>query len=153
MDMIHYHVGSKNPYAHLFDIKMVITKPSPEGQKLFLPTWIPGSYSIRDFARHIESIKAYTTPDQSEVKIHKLNDHTFECEPVSGELTLEYTVYAFDVSVRGAYLDESRAFINGCCIFLCAKDQERKKSLVTLSTPMCPNAKDWRVATTLPKEE
>ncbi|MDJ0881833.1 MAG: peptidase M61, partial [Gammaproteobacteria bacterium] len=56
--MIEYSISSENPAGHYFDISIVIPNPDPTGQLLRLPTWIPGSYMIRDFAKNIVSLEA-----------------------------------------------------------------------------------------------
>lgn len=40
----------------LFTLQFVLANPN---QELWLPTWIPGSYLIREFSKHIEAVKAY----------------------------------------------------------------------------------------------
>lgn len=47
-----------DPHAHLFEVELTIAEPDPEGQRLALAAWIPGSYMIREFARHIVWIEA-----------------------------------------------------------------------------------------------
>ncbi len=56
--MIHYRIRPLRPEAHLFQVTLTVAEPTPEGQGLTLPAWIPGSYMIRDFARHIVSLEA-----------------------------------------------------------------------------------------------
>ena len=55
---VRYRVTAHNPSAHLFEVELTVAKPDPAGQRLWLPVWIPGSYLVRDFARHIVSIRA-----------------------------------------------------------------------------------------------
>src|SRR3546814_10625792 len=78
---------------------------------LSLPAWIPGSYLIRDFSRQIETIRASSRGKP--VEISKTGNHTWQCEPCQATLEIEYTVYAWDLSVRGAHIDETHAFVNG----------------------------------------
>lgn len=150
--MIYYEVNAENPHAHLFTIKMIITSPTPTGQQVSLPNWIPGSYFIRDFARHILQIEAFSGEAASPLAITKVQSNTWCCAITEGPITLQYTVYAYDPSVRGAYLDCDRAFFNGCALFLRAHGQEGVTHKVKISAPHCPGASEWRVATTLPRE-
>ena len=53
-----YRIGASRPEAHLFDVELTIVNPSADGQRLTLPNWIPGSYMIWEFARHIVRIEA-----------------------------------------------------------------------------------------------
>ncbi len=151
--MIEYYVTPKHPHAHLFEIRLWIKEPHPEGQILSLPNWNPGSYLIRDYARHIVSIEASSEEKSSSpLKITKINSNSWQCEKVKGPLEITYQVYAWDPSVRGAHLDANHGFFNGCCLFLCVKGKEKQKSRVLLSPPML-ESQNWQVATTLMREE
>lgn len=151
--VIDYIVTAPNPHTHLFHVRMILSAPDAQGQKCALPNWIPGSYLIRDFARHIISIVAWEGEENARtvVPIHKINSNTWECgqTQLNGSLTIEYTVYAYDLSVRGAYLDDTRAFFNGACLFLCPLGQENAAYHVHIHPPHCSDAPKWRVATTL----
>jgi predicted metalloprotease with PDZ domain len=139
-----------HPYdlaGHRFRIILTITTPDPNGQLLSLPSWIPGSYLIRDFSRHIETLKAYA--GDHTVAVTKIDNHTWQVRPVNATLTVEYTVYAWDMSVRGAHLDESHAFFNGTSVFLRVEGQEHLPCLVELIPPATKKA--WQVYTSLPE--
>lgn len=112
-----------------------------------LPAWIPGSYLIRDFARQIEAISARS--HNKAVAVRKTGDHTWRCAPVKGPLQVEYVVYAWDLSVRGAHVDERHAFFNGTSVFLRVHGQENEPCHVLLQAP--PHARNWKVYTSLPE--
>jgi hypothetical protein len=65
----------------------------------------------------------------------------------SGPLRLRYRVYAFDNSVRSAWLDGQRGFFNGTSLFLRAEGF-RRAGAARLLDPGCPSG--WEVATGLP---
>ena len=54
---LHYSITPIDPYAHLFEVQLTIPFPLSAGQQIRLPSWIPGSYMIRDFAKNIVSVK------------------------------------------------------------------------------------------------
>jgi len=143
--MIHYQLTA-SPYSHLFHIHMIIPEPSPTGQVLSLPNWIPGSYLIRDFARHVVSLEA--TAGGKKLAIVKTESNTWICEPTDQPLAIDYAIYAFDTSVRGAYLDDTRAFFNGSALFLHAQGHALPCKL-TVAPFDFPAAQGWHVATTL----
>ena len=53
-----YSITPANPGAHLFEVTLTVEKPDPAGQVFAIPAWIPGSYMIRDYAKHVVSIRA-----------------------------------------------------------------------------------------------
>ena len=55
MTAIGYEVRLTHRHAHLFDLRLTIAKPQAL-QTLSLPVWIPGSYLVRDFAKHLQQL-------------------------------------------------------------------------------------------------
>jgi predicted metalloprotease with PDZ domain len=145
-----YAIYPADPGAHLFQVTVSVTEPDPQGQLLRLPAWIPGSYLVRDFARHIVRLRALDGSGRK-VRVDKLDKHTWRCAPVrAGQaLTVAYEVYANDLSVRGAHLDTERGFFNGTSVFLAVAGQEDRPCAVTLFPPPGEAGQRWRVATGL----
>jgi predicted metalloprotease with PDZ domain len=146
---IFYTITPTDPAAHLFEIQMTIDTPAAEGQTLSLPAWIPGSYMIREFARNIVRIRAESRGEQ--VGIRKLDKHTWQADPCRGPLILTYEVYAWDLSVRAAHLDQTHGFFNGTSVFLAAQGMEGMQHVVDIRRPEGDDYKAWRVATALPE--
>ena len=146
---IRYRIRPSDPDAHLFGVEMTIADPDPEGQRLALPAWIPGSYMIREFARHIVRIEARA--GDALVALTKLDKHTWRAERCRGPLAVRYLVYAWDLSVRGAHLDRTHGFFNGTSVFLQALGHERRPCELVIDAPTHPACQGWRVATTLPE--
>ena len=148
---IRYTITPIDPAAHLFEVTLTLDAPDPAGQRFTLPAWIPGSYMIREFARHIVRIsaKAGTVP----VALRKLDKHTWQADPLPARarrLTVTCEVYAWDLSVRGAHLDATHGFFNGTSVFLRVDGREASPCLVDIRPPKGTAFRDWRVATTLP---
>ncbi|MEZ5738549.1 MAG: PDZ domain-containing protein [Burkholderiaceae bacterium] len=147
---IHYRVRLQDAAAHLLAVRMRVGRPDPQGQRLTLPTWIPGSYLIREFARHIVRIRASCR--SRPVALSRVSKDTWQAAPCDGPLRLDYLVYAWDFSVRGAHADQSHVFFNGTSIFLAAQGQQHLRCTVRLDKPRGVFARRWRVATTLPAD-
>jgi predicted metalloprotease with PDZ domain len=144
---VSYRIRASSPDAHLFDVRLTVRQPSAQGQVFTLPAWIPGSYMIREFARNIVSLQAECK--EQAVVIHKLDKHTWQAEPVDGVLTLRYQVYAFDLSVRGAYLDGQRGFFNPSSLCLAVAGQEQEECEIEIERPRGKPFQDWQLATGL----
>lgn len=141
-----YRLAPHDPAGHRYRITLTVQTPAPEGQRLSLPAWIPGSYLIRDFSRQIESVAAYS--GSRRVVVDKIDNHTWQATPCDGPLRVEYTVYAWDLSVRGAHLDETHGFFNGTSVFLRVHGQDHLPCLVDLAPPR--GIEGWKVYTSLP---
>ncbi len=142
---VRFQVRVQNLHAHLFGITLTIAHPSAQ-QIVSLPVWIAGSYLVREFAKHLQRLQAHqgatalqiTQRDKCTWKIH--------CE-AEKPLVLSYEVYAFDSSVRTAWLDTQRGFFNGTSLCLRVHGQEEQPHVLSLSNDELPPS--WQVATAL----
>ena len=147
---IRYSIIPVSPAAHHFLVTCALENPAAEGQVFALPAWIPGSYLIRDFARQIIAIRAESAGKS--VALNKIDKHTWQAAPTQNAAPLQviYEVYAWDLSVRGAHLDETHAFFNGSSVFLSVLGQEDAPCLVHIQAPQGERFANWRVATSMP---
>ncbi|MDQ9171060.1 M61 family metallopeptidase [Oxalobacteraceae bacterium R-40] len=146
---IQYTIVPRDLAAHLFAVTVTVRKPSTEGQIFSLPAWIPGSYMIREFARNIVQLRAES--DGVPVAARKIDKHSWQVEPCRGPLTLHYEVYAWDLSVRAAHLDQTHGFFNGTSVFLRVLGQENLPHVVDIQRSEDEHCIGWRVATSLPE--
>ncbi|HXF46529.1 MAG TPA: PDZ domain-containing protein [Burkholderiaceae bacterium] len=144
---IHYAIAPAQPGAHLFHVTVTVEAPDPAGQRFMLPAWNPGSYMIREFARHV--VRASAVAGNRKVPLEKVDKHTWRAAPAGGALTLAYEVYAWDLSVRAAHLDDTHAFFNGACVFMLPLGHEREDCRVDILPPQGERYAGWRVATGL----
>ena len=145
-----YRIWPKNPAAHLFEVRVTVAVPHPDGQVFAMPAWIPGSYMIRDYARHVVSVRAES--DGRDVAIEKLDKSRWRAAPTDRALTLILEVFAHDDSVRGAHLDNSHAFFNGTCVFPAVVGQEDVVCNVDIVEPETSFGKGTRVATAMRRD-
>ena len=147
---IKYKITPKNLHAHVFEVELILQNPNPLGQVFSLPSWIPGSYLVRDFAKNIVSIQAHGAGQL--IPIKKLDKNHWITSPCSDEITLSYEVYAFDLSVRSAYLTNERAFFNGTSVFLLPLGFEAEKcELCIVPAQSSQTLGEWSCATGLKK--
>lgn len=143
---LHYQVQALDVHAHLFEVKLTIAKPAAD-QVVSLPVWIPGSYLVREFSQHLQNLQAQqngrsvtlTQRDKCSWQVHCDADES---------LILRYEIYAFDNSVRTAWLDPQRGFFNGTSVCLRVHGQEDTPHQLTLPAQGWP--KGWQAATALP---
>ena len=106
-----------DPAAHHFDVTLSIQALTLAHSPLRLPCWIPGSYLLREFARHIVSLRSGRRRGhcRDQNRQTQLDARPRPGPPAGGALP---GVRVFDLSVRGAYLDLERGFFNGSSVFL-----------------------------------
>ncbi|MFG6468661.1 M61 family metallopeptidase [Roseateles sp. BYS87W] len=136
-----YRIGLQAPAAHRFQVTLDVPAPVA-GQRVSLPVWIPGSYMVREFAKHLQDLRAHQSG--AECALTQVDKATWQVACAADvPLTLTYTVYAFDPSVRTAWLDDARAFFNASSLCLRVLGQEHRPHRLTLADVPA----GWRVAT------
>lgn len=142
---VQYRVEAADPHAHLFHVTLSVAQPEAL-QRLSLPVWIPGSYLVREFSRHLQRLVA--RQDGKPVPVQQLDKCSWQVDCVpSSPLVLSYEVYAFDNSVRTAWLDTQRGFFNGTSLCLKVHGQESGPHELELVAPR--ELPHWEAATGL----
>ena len=141
--MPQYQIDIGDLHSHRFAITLKIERPQAT-QRVSLPVWIPGSYLVREFARHLSPLTARQgTRDCTVTQVDKCS---WDIDAKGkGALTVHYEVYAFDTSVRAAFLDAQRGFFNGTSVFLCVHGQEETRHALKIGSLPA----GWQVATAL----
>lgn len=142
---VEYRLEIADAHAHLYRVTLTLARPRA-GQVFSLPVWIPGSYLVRDFSRHLASLQA--RQGGREPAVQSLDKTRWRVDSsADAALELAYVVYAFDGSPRGAFLDAQRGFFNGSSLFLQAEGHEQAvHRLVLADLPA-----DWDVASSMPR--
>ena len=118
----HYRVEIADLLSHRFAVTLTITNPAPL-QVLSLPVWIPGSYLVREFAKHLQNLSVQQ--GSNALAPTQLDKHRWQIACKAAEtLVVRYELYALDNSVRTAWLDTQRGFFNGTSLCLQVVGQE-----------------------------
>lgn len=118
----------------------------PDKAELKMPVWTPGSYLIREYARHVQDFAA-TDSGGNNLVWQKINKNTWQIETKGvKEIVAKYNVYANELTVRTNELNADHAFFNNAATLMFPKDQ-----LAAASTVKIVPFGDWKIATGLPK--
>ena len=145
MSPLHFTVEAADLHAHLFRVTLTIAQPQAT-QTVSLPVWIPGSYLVREFSKNLQNLKAHQGRRSLPVTQQDKCTWTISAKPGQA-LVLRYEVYAFDNSVRTAWLDSQRGFFNGTSMCLRVHGQEDVSHQLQL--PAVKSQPAWQVATGL----
>lgn len=134
MQKPHYQIRFDRFNEHIADVQLTFTAHI-DNPVVWLPTWIAGSYLIREFARNITALTAKI--DDKLQRCQKLDKNHWQIIAKQGDLiTVEYEVYAYDLSVRSAYIDQTRIYGNFTSLAVAVAGQEDLPIVVEL---ICPN--------------
>ena len=141
--LMRYRVSMQHPHSHLFEVEAVLADPGPS-PVLAMPVWTPGSYLVREFARHVEGIEADDGAGRK-LPVVRLDKHRFRVEAGgAAQVRVRYRVYANELTVRTAHLDGTHGFWNGANLFLYAEGRVDEPVELTVEPPP-----GWRVATAM----
>ena len=115
---ISYTLKMPRPQNHYFQVEMQVEQVKQKTATVKLPVWAPGSYLVREFSRHLNQVKAYSLQGAA-LPVIKKTKNTWEVD-LKGQtaFVLKYEVYAFELSVRTSFLDETHGFVSGPSMFM-----------------------------------
>ncbi|MED6325285.1 MAG: PDZ domain-containing protein [Pseudomonadota bacterium] len=158
---LRYTLTISNWRAHQFTIALQIPEHSGSSIELSLPSWIPGSYMVRDFAKSIIELTANTSEGHStenvgdrsvySLSVTKLDKQTWRVDTDGKPCTVVYSVYANDLSIRSAFMNDQYAFINGTSAFLNVSGFENVPCEVDIELNDSDSAtSNWKAYTSMP---
>jgi len=114
---IGFEVSFTEPQAHYAEVEMNISGINKDYIDVKMPVWTPGSYLVREFSKSVEGFKASASGKALRVeKVRKNIWRIFSAK--AGQVKVNYRVYAFEISVRTAFIDASHAFLSSTSIFM-----------------------------------
>lgn len=114
---IGFEVSFKEPQAHYAEVQMNISGLTKDYVDVKMPVWTPGSYLVREFEKSVEEFKA--TAGGKTVKVEKVRKNAWRIfSGKAANIQITYRVYAFEISVRTPFIDESHAFLSPTGIFM-----------------------------------
>ena len=121
---ISHKISMPEPHTHYFEVKTQVSLSKESSKQSFIDfkmaAWTPGSYLIREFAKNVESVSAQT--NGKALSMQKINKNTWRVflSKTSGisNVELSYRVYAYEMSVRTSFLDDSHGYINPASVLM-----------------------------------
>jgi predicted metalloprotease with PDZ domain len=145
--IIHYQVAMPQPESHLFEVTLSVQGWQESVLDLKMPVWTPGSYLVREYAKHLQDLSADTGEQRHPLPSHKLAKNYWQIETAdASEITVRYRVFANELSVRTNHLDGTHGYFNGAALFFFIPGFEQQPIRVTIVPPK----PDWHVTTPLP---
>jgi predicted metalloprotease with PDZ domain len=130
---ISYRLAFPQPHTHLYEVTLTIGQVARGELDVSMPTWTPGSYLQREFARHVQDFAASDGNGQPLrwTKVDKATWRVMSGASAGSLRTVKvfYRVYANELATQTSHLDADHAYFNGTSIFMYvpgAKDQPHR---------------------------
>lgn len=148
---LHYQVAMPNPDSHLFEVMLRVWGWQASVLDLKMPVWTPGSYLVREYAKHLQEFSAHDQEERSLPWRKKSKNHWQVDTSGVSEITARYRIFANELTVRTNHLDRTHGYFNPAALFFYIPGWEDNPSRVTVVPPQ----PEWQVTTPLqpvPKE-
>ncbi|QOY85708.1 M61 family metallopeptidase [Paludibaculum fermentans] len=131
---VRYTLKFPAPHTHYVEV----TAEMPAGQpavELYMPVWTPGSYLVREYARNVENFKAQDSQGH-ELTWSKTRKNRWKVDAKgAASISVNYKVYAHEMSVQGNWVDAGFAMMNGAANFMTLVGAEKRPYEVKLGLP------------------
>jgi predicted metalloprotease with PDZ domain len=144
---ISFTVSMPQPWTHLLEVEMRIRQAAgAESTELVMPVWTPGSYLIREYARHVQDFAAADANGRA-LQWEKTNKNTWRVASGGArDWKATYRVYANELTVRTNELNSDHAFWNNAALLMYpGGNPSRTPVTLRVVAPV-----GWKVATGLP---
>lgn len=144
-----YQVAMSQPASHLFEVTLQVSNWQSATLDLKMPVWTPGSYLVREYAKHVQDFLAQDSNGKvlASQKVSK-NHWQIKTQGCS-EIKVSYRIFANELTVRTNHLDTTHGYFNGAALFFFVPGLEQQP----LQIQIIPPQSDWQVTTSLPKIE
>ncbi|MGE3610051.1 MAG: M61 family metallopeptidase [Bacteriovoracaceae bacterium] len=138
----HYIVEIQNPQNHL--VKVTVKLSRPKGSKnlpVFLPSWSPGSYLMREYARHVRWFEA--SQENGEILFYRqkakgiweIDWTASNLKKDQDEFQISYEIYCKELTVRTSHVDASHAFLHGPSYLMGVLNQKQDQPTIEFRFP------------------
>ena len=142
---LEYALSAASTTRRLLRLALTVPRPvSVDALVLRLPAWSPGSYLMREYARHVQGVAARDGRGRPLPVRRVSKDRWRVPAPGGGPVRVEWLVYANELSVRTNHADDTHAFVQPAAAFLCPEGMEDRPLTVEVRAP-----RGWDVATSL----
>ncbi|MBE9168379.1 M61 family metallopeptidase [Pleurocapsales cyanobacterium LEGE 06147] len=144
---IFYQIAMPQPVSHLFEVTLQISNWQAPILDLKMPVWTPGSYLVREYAKHLQDFVAEDSSSKKSLSSCKVSKNHWQVKTDSfSEITVRYRIFANELTVRTNHLDATHGYFNGAALFLFIPGWEKR----SVKVKIVPPRSDWQVTTTLP---
>ena len=145
---VNYKLGMSKPNNHYFQVEMNVSGLNDASIVVKMPVWAPGSYLVREFSKNLNAV--YATDEKGVAReVKKLTKNSWEINTKDAKsISIKYDVYAFELSVRTSFLDDSHGYLNGTSVFMYLDGHQDLKGKLAIT----PHEKFKKITTALKSE-
>ena len=133
LEPIRYTLRFPAPHTHYVDVEAAIPTGGHDID-VYMATWTPGSYLIREYERNVEAVTA--TAGTRVLTVAKTTKNRWHIAAGgAASVTLRYKVYSREMTVRNNWVEAAFAMINGAPTFLTLVERAARPHEVMVELP------------------
>ena len=149
-----YQISIPEPENHLLEVELAIADWSIVKQGEFidlkLPVWTPGSYLVREYARHLQDFVAIAADGKSlpwqKISKNHWRVNLKNSSQINGQIKIRYRIFCNELTVRTNHIDSTHAFFTGAAVFMYVVNHQAQPYEVAIANLR----ENWKIATALP---
>ena len=135
LEPLRYTLRFPAPHTHYVEVEAAIPAAGQPWVELVMAVWTPGSYMVREYARHVEGMTAHT-PEGRSLRVDKTRKNRWRIDTKNAAtVVVTYRVYGREMSVRTNWIEDGFALLNGAPTFLTLMEEAARPYDVTLVLP------------------
>ena len=134
LDPIRYTLRFPAPHTHYVEIEAAIPTGGRPQVEVYMATWTPGSYLIREYERHVEAVTASAAGKAVDVVKSSKNRWRITTGGAAN-VSLRYRVYGREMTVRNNWIESAFAMINGAPTFITLVERAARPHEVRVELP------------------
>lgn len=135
IEPIRYTLRFPAPQTHYVEVEASVPTDGRPQVELMMPVWTPGSYLVREYARHLEGFAACSSESKA-LAWEKVRKNRWRVETGSAtSIVVTYRIYGREMGVQTNWIDASFALLNGAGTFLTLTGSAPRPHEVTLVLP------------------
>jgi predicted metalloprotease with PDZ domain len=142
-----YRLSIPEPENHLLEVELAIANLPSQVIDLKMPVWTPGSYLVREYAKHLQDFAATNAAGES-LKWQKISKNHWQIQSENHSLIkIRYRIFCNELTVRTNHIDRTHAFLTGAAVFMYVPEYTQQSYTVEIGKIQ----ENWQITTALSK--
>src|SRR5689334_1187670 len=134
LDPIRYTLRFPAPQTQYVEVEAAIPTAGRAEVEVYMATWTPGSYLIREYERQVEAVTA--SAGTRAVNVAKSTKNRWKITTGgAATVTLRYKVYSREMTVRNNWVESAFAMLNGAPTFITLVERAARPHEVRIELP------------------
>ena len=134
LEPIRYTLRFPAPSTHYVEVEASIPTAGRPEVEVYMATWTPGSYLIREYERNVEAVTAVN--GTTALAVEKSRKNRWKITTGGARtITLRYKVYSREMTVRNNWVEAGFAMLNGAPTFVTLPDGGKRPHEVKVELP------------------